>query len=104
MSDEDIFLAVERSSGDFAGVLERGDQSVYFYLYEIGKGILGSINVTTQIMSITDSSFKIEWNSSETKVGLFIENKLAAMFNLAAGAKTFESFAQTDVLTDVLFS
>ena len=67
---------------DFARVFEREELTSYFYLYEIGKGIAGALNVTHKAHHAPSTDIKIEWNSDETLVVLKLRDEVIAAFDV----------------------
>ena len=91
MSSEEIFDSCVRSTGDLAGVFEYDGETCYFYLYEPEQGgsgkVIGSIHVLTGVPDFADADVSIRWDIKEQKVGLFIRDRIWAVFDSAQGLK-----------------
>jgi hypothetical protein len=91
MASDEIFESAVRSVGDLAGVFEYDGETAYFYLYETarieGEKVGDSIHVASSAADLAPDDVSVRWNTSETKVGLFIRGVLWAMFDLRDRSK-----------------
>lgn len=89
--DDEIFITSTRSKGDFAGVFEYDGETSYFYLYSLdnpdGEKIVGAIGLSQEITKDSGADLSVRWNKQETKVGVFFQNNLLALFNLDLRSK-----------------
>lgn len=90
MAEDEMFDSAVRSAGDRAGVFEHDGDSGYFYLCETKgqqtKKVTGSIRVVAGTPDFTQEDIEIRWDSTESKVGLFIRRQLWAVFDCETGA------------------
>ncbi len=86
-----MFHSNVRSTGDLAGIFEFDGDTGYFYLCEIasnqGRKVAGAIRVLTTKPDFGQADVLVRWDSSESKVGLFIRDRLWAVFDAITGAK-----------------
>jgi hypothetical protein len=91
MENSEIFDSCVRSADDLAGVFEYDGETGYFYLYETGGGtgqkIRDSIRIVAGELDFGDADVSIRWDHDEQKVGLFINNRLWAVFDSRSRAK-----------------
>ena len=85
MSKPDIFERSVRSAGDLAGVFEYDGETAYYYLYDQtrcdGRMVVDAIHVTSRTPDFEQEDILVEWDPTETKVGLFIKGQLWAAFD-----------------------
>ena len=85
------FDSAVRSSGDQAGVFEYDGDAAYFYLYDTKKRenrkVIAAIRILTGAPDFGGKDITIRWDSTEDKVGLFIRQRLWAVFASSTGAK-----------------
>ena len=90
MTDE-VFESAVRTTGDVAGVFEYDGDTGYFYLYSCSaKGsehILHTIHVVTGDVDFVQSDVKVQWDPTETLVGLFVRKALWAVFDTKKRSK-----------------
>jgi hypothetical protein len=88
--NRDIFESSVRSKQDLAGVFECDGETCYFYLYDQTRGqgnmVVAAIQITNEPPDFTQKDIAVEWDRSETKVGLLIRGKLWAAFDEAVEA------------------
>jgi hypothetical protein len=91
MANNKIFDSAVRSAGDLAGVYEYDGEAGYFYLYdtrnEDTRKVIGAISILTGTSDIKEKDLEIRWDSTESKVGLFIREQLWAVFDSETGAR-----------------
>jgi hypothetical protein len=85
MATDDIFDSAVRSAGDMAAIFEYDGDTGYFYLYETrqpqGHRIVAAIQVLVGEPDFDGKDISVRWDTSETKVGLFIRRQLWAAFD-----------------------
>lgn len=85
MPANEIFKSSSRTTEDLAGVVEYDGETGYFYLYETkgdgGKKIVGAIHLLSGTPDFDEEDVTVRWDASETKVGLFIGDRLWAAFD-----------------------
>jgi hypothetical protein len=81
----DIFDSSVRSAGDLAGVFECDDDTGYFYFFDQTRGEGNMARAATQVVKgqpdFEQTDIAVEWDPSETVVGLMIRGKLWAAFD-----------------------
>lgn len=91
MAENEMFNSAVRLSGDLAGVFEYDGETGYFYLYKIkrnqGQKVISAIKVLVGTPDFSEGDIAICWNTTESKVGLFIRKQLWAVFDSETGAK-----------------
>lgn len=94
MISNDIFESCKRTGGDIAGVFEVDGDTGYFYLYKLQENgddqVIAAIPVLVGLPDFAQSDVEVRWDSSETKVGLFIKHVLWAVHD----AKTSQRYGQ----------
>jgi hypothetical protein len=88
----EAFLSSEQTHGSLAGVFEADGETGYFYLYDLGKEGRGRVLDSLHVFSgepggLSEDKFAVAWSNDEKKVGLFIEGRLWAVFDLPARRK-----------------
>jgi hypothetical protein len=91
MSDDEIFESEIRSAGDLGAVFEYDGETSYFYLYATEnpgpKKILAHIHIRSGKAGFTQQDVAVRWNHRETRVGLFLRERLRAVFDVESGEK-----------------
>ena len=91
MGDNEMFYSAVRSAGDQVGVFEYDGDTGYFYLYdtrnEENRKIVAAIRVLVGTPDFEEQDVAICWDSTESKVGLFIHEQLWAVFDCRTGAE-----------------
>jgi hypothetical protein len=88
---KEIFVSSVRSTGDLAGVFEYDGETGYFYLYR-AKGasdtkIIDTLHIVSGLLDFARDVISIQWDDSETKVALFVNNAMWAVFDCTLGQK-----------------
>jgi len=89
MANDEIFESAIRPNGDLAGVYEYDGETGYFYLYKTGSGenkVLAAIHIFSGPSDFIADDIEILWDRKNEKVGLFIHQKLWAVFDAMQGA------------------
>src|SRR5438477_1817058 len=80
----EILSSAVRTAGDLAGVFEFDGETGYFYLYDLrqpeAQRIAGAIHILSGPPDFTSDDVSIRWATGETTVGLFIRDRLWALF------------------------
>jgi hypothetical protein len=80
----EIFDSSVRSLGDLGGVFEYDGETAYFYLLDHqraeGQTVVDAIHITSKQPDFGKDDVRVEWDTSETKVGLLIKRELWAAF------------------------
>ena len=81
----EIFDSSVRSLGDLGGFFEYDGETAYFYLFDHrrpeGHKVVGAIHVTSKRPDFGKDDVRVEWDTSETTVGLLIKGELSAAFS-----------------------
>jgi hypothetical protein len=109
MADNDIFAACERSASDYAGVFEYTAGTGYFYLHEPGgkdgQRIIDHIWVVNTPAGFGEADVTIRWDARENRVGLFIRERLWAVFDLTINEKFgggYKADADADIPEEIM--
>jgi hypothetical protein len=90
--NREIFISNSRSSGDLAGVFEADEETAYFYLYAINRQaapkILSALNITKFVIGMSEKSISINWDKKEGRCGVFIKDRLTAVYDVGLLAET----------------
>jgi hypothetical protein len=85
MSGDQIFESSVQVNGDLAGVFEYDGTTGYFYLYDkskdAGSKVVDAINILSGRPDFEPSDLSIVWNKWEDAVGLYVRQKLWAVFD-----------------------
>jgi len=88
---KEIFVSSARSTGDLAGVFEYDREAGYFYLYRTkgvgGTKIINSLHILSGPLDFARGDISIQWDDSETKVALFLNKVIWAVFDCTLGQK-----------------
>jgi len=106
-----LFDNAVRSRGDLAGVFECDGETAYFYLYDLSRDdnnkILDSIYIMSGLANFSNSDIAVRWDSREERVGIFIRNRLWAVFNASKKTKhggSYRTDAEPSIPEDELSS
>ena len=85
MPPEEMFVSAVRSSGDMAGVFEYVDETGSFYLYDKtrtgGQRVMAAIHILSGNPDFSESDVEVRCTQREEVVGLFIRDRLWAVFS-----------------------
>jgi hypothetical protein len=88
---KEIFVSSVRLKGDLAGIFEYDGETGYFYLYRTKDGggtkIMDSLHIVSGPLDFEYDDVLIQWDDSETKVALFVNKLMWAVFDCALGQK-----------------
>jgi hypothetical protein len=88
---KEIFASSVRSTGDLAGVFEYDGETGYFYLYRTkgggGTKIIDALHIISGPVDFARDDVSIQWDDSETKVALFVNKTMWAVFDCTLSQK-----------------
>jgi hypothetical protein len=88
---KEILVSSIRSTGDLAGVFEYDGKTGYFYLYRTkdhgGTRIIDSLHIISGLVDFARDDISIQWDDAETKVALFVNKAMWAVFDCTLGQK-----------------
>ena len=88
---KEIFAGLVRSKGDLAGVFEYDGETGYFYLCRTkgasGTKIVDALRIVSGPVDFARDDVSIQWDDSETKVALFVNKAMWAVFDCTLGQK-----------------
>lgn len=93
----EMWLALPRAAGDYAGVFEHDGRVGYFYLYEVngpeGRKVRCALRVVGDDQGLHDGEVGLLWDGEERMVGVMIRGQLCAAFDSSTGEKFGGEFA-----------
>ena len=88
MPFDGIFVSNVRCRGDFAGIFEQDAKGAYFYLYDLhqphGSKAVNFVRIANLPPALREKDVDVEWDDAQEIVGLFIERRLYAAFEVRA--------------------
>lgn len=86
MPYDGIFVSNVRCRGDFAGIFELDAKGAYFYLYDLhqphGRKAVNFVRIARLPPDLDEKDVNVEWDDAQEIVGLFIERRLYAAFEV----------------------
>ena len=86
----DVYVSGIDEAGRFGAVLERDDDTAYFYLLDMreqeGRQIISAFNAGPLTQMPADIPVSIRWSVSNAAVGLFVAGALSVVFELGVAA------------------
>lgn len=86
MPFDGIFVSNVRCRGDFAGIFEQDARGAHFYLYDLtqphGRKAVNFVRIARLPPDLREKDVNVEWDDAQEIVGLFIERRLYAAFEV----------------------
>jgi len=110
---KELFSSLVRAGGDLSGVFEYDGETGYFYFYlyrtkaaaDRAK-IIDTLHIVSGRINFSYNDVSIRWDSSDTKVALFIKNVMWAIFDSTTGEKfggNYQANGSPNIPSNIIF-